>query len=252
MRNKLGSLYQRKKKLPDGTVQVLPTWWVKYRRNGQVFRESTGETDPDRASSFLARRAGDIATGKFAGLAVERITVGELIRDVEQDYIVNGRKDLPILKLRIKLRDADFGTAKVSAYIALRKREGTANATINRKLAIVRRAFRLAFEDDPPKVARVPHIASLEENNVRSGFLERPEYLALRDSLPDELKMLLVIGYYTGVRSGELITLKWNQVDLRARRIRLEVGTTKNHDQEPRPRTKMGAIFRSTRRWPSG
>src|ERR1700674_1706746 len=176
MRNKLGSLYQRKKKRPDGSVQVLPTWWVKYRRNGQVFRESTGETDPDRASSFLARRAGDIATGKFAGLAIERITVGELIRDVEQDYIVNGRKDLPILKLRIKahlekrfdkLRAADFGTANVNVYIALRKREGAANATINRELAIVRRAFSLAFENDPPKVARVPHIASLEENNVR-------------------------------------------------------------------------------------
>jgi integrase len=239
MKNHLGSLYQRKKKRSDGTVQILPTWWVKYRRHGQVFRESSGETDPEKASAFLARRVGEIATGKFAGLAVERITVGELIRDVEQDYVVNGRKDLPILKLRIqahlldrfeKIRAADFGTSNVKAYIALRKREGAANATINRELAIVRRAFSLAFKHDPPKVARVPHIATLEENNVRTGFLEHPEYLTLRDALPEELKMLLVIGYYTGVRAGELINLKWSQVDLKARRIRLEVGTTKNKE----------------------
>jgi integrase len=239
MKNTLGSLYQRKKKRPDGTVQVLPNWWVKYRRNAQVFRESSGETDPDKAMEFLARRVGEIATGKFAGLAVERVTVGDLIRDVEQDYIVNDRKELPILKLRIKthlmrrfgkIRAADFGTANVKAYIAARKRAGAANATINRELAVVRRAFNLAFEHDPPKVARVPHISSLQENNVRTGFLEHAEYLKLRDALPEELKLLLVIGYHTGVRRGELINIRWNQVDLRARRIRLEVGTTKNKE----------------------
>jgi integrase len=212
---------------------------VKYRKNGQVFRESSGETDPEKASAFLARRVCEIATGKFAGLAVERITVGELIRDVEQDYVVNERKDLPILKLRIKahlekrfdkIRAADFGTANVKAYVAFRKRAGAANATINRELAIVRRAFSLGFEHDPPKVARIPHIPALEENNVRTGFLEHSEYLALREALPEELKMLLVVGYHTGVRRGELINIRWAQVDLKVRRIRLEVGTTKNKE----------------------
>jgi integrase len=142
-----------------------------------------------------------------------------------------------------KIRAADFGTANLKAYISARKRAGAANATINRELAIVRRAFNLAFEHDPPKAARVPHISALEENNVRTGFLEHAEYLKLRDALPEELKLLLVIGYYTGVRRGELINIKWGQVDLRARRIRLEVGTTK---------TKRGGTSRSTERWPSG
>jgi integrase len=239
MKNTLGSLYQRKKKRPDGTEQILSTWWVKYRRRGQIYRESSGETDPEKAMAFLASRVGDIATGKFGGLAAERVTVGELVRDVEQDYIVNDRRDLPILKLRIerhltryfgKIRAADFGTANVKAYIAARKRAGAENATINRELAIIRRAFNLAFQHDPPKVTRVPHIPGLQENNVRTGFLEHAEYLKLRDALPEELKLLLVIGYHTGVRRGELINIQWKQVDLHARRIRLEVGTTKNKE----------------------
>jgi integrase len=128
------------------------------------------------------------------------------------------------------IRAAQFGTNKVKTYITKRKAAEAANATINRELAIVRRAFTLAFEHDPPKVARVPHIPSLEEDNVRTGFLGHTEYLTLRDALPDELKTLLVVAYYTGVRRGELMGLKWRQVDLVAKRIRLDPGTTKNKE----------------------
>jgi hypothetical protein len=40
-----GSIYQQRKRRPDGTVAVLPTWWIKYSKNGQVSRESSGSHD---------------------------------------------------------------------------------------------------------------------------------------------------------------------------------------------------------------
>jgi hypothetical protein len=72
--------------------KTLPTWWIKYRG----IRESTGETDIEKARKYLARRAGEVATGKFSGLATERTTIAELLKDLEEDYILNNRKDLPI------------------------------------------------------------------------------------------------------------------------------------------------------------
>jgi len=42
---KLGSIYQRKKRAPDGTVEVLPTWWIQYSRAGKQYRESTKTPD---------------------------------------------------------------------------------------------------------------------------------------------------------------------------------------------------------------
>jgi integrase len=66
----------------------------------------------------------------------------------------------------------------------------------------------------------------LKESNVRKGFFEHGEYLALRHELPDYLKPVLTFGYYTGAREGEILGLRWHQVDLRARTANLEPGTT--------------------------
>ena len=44
---------------------------------------------------------------------------------------------------------------------------------------------------------------------------------------------MLTFGYYTGAREGEILGLRWRQMDLNARIVNLEPGTTKN-DQ---PRT---------------
>jgi integrase len=235
---KAGSIYQRKKKLPDGTVTTLAHWWIKYRKNGQVFRESSGSEDRQGAIRPLKRRLGEIVSGKFAGLGPERITFGELAQEVLTDYRQNDRASLRHVERRLhkhllpalgEIRAADLGTAHVKRYIESRRKEGAANASINRELAIVKRAFRLAFENDPPNVTRIPHIPRLEENNIRAGFLEYREYLSLRQELPDEIRPLFVVGYYTGARKGELLSLWWEQVDFAANRIVLDPG---NH-QEP-------------------
>jgi integrase len=108
--------------------------------------------------------------------------------------------------------------------------QGISNATINRELSAIKRAFNLGFRCTPPKVARVPYIPMLKENNIRKGFIEHEDYLALREKLPTYLKPVLTFGYFTGWRKGEIFGLKWNQVDLREGIVRLEPGETKNNE----------------------
>jgi hypothetical protein len=119
---KLGSIYQRTKKQPDGGVIALPIWWIKYYRNGRPFRESSHSEDFGDAERLLKRRQGEIVTGKFAGLAVERIRVGELLDDLVQDYQINRRKSLVQLNSRLKnhlrpafsdIRTAEFSTGHI-------------------------------------------------------------------------------------------------------------------------------------------
>src|SRR5262245_45373026 len=118
-RAKFGSIYQRTKKLPDGTVRTLPTWWIKYRKNGQVFSESSGSERYAEAERLLKRRLGEIVTGKFAGFGPERIRLKELFSDVVQDYRDNDRDSLKDVEGRLKnhlepflgdIRAADFST----------------------------------------------------------------------------------------------------------------------------------------------
>ena len=66
-----------------------------------------------------------------------------------------------------------------------------------------------------------------EDDNVREGFLEHEQYVRLRDELPDHQKLILVIGYHLGMRRGEILKLRWDQVDWDANLIRLEKKQTK-------------------------
>lgn len=90
------------------------------------------------------------------------------------------------------------------------------------------RMFSLAAKQTPPKVLRAPHVPRLREDNMRTGFFEHDEFLSLRGALPDCCKVPATIGYHLGFRISEVLNLRWDQVDIEARRIVLNVGTTKN------------------------
>jgi hypothetical protein len=52
-------------------VEIGP-YWIKYYRHGRPFRESTGTLDKAVARRKLKQREGEVADGRFRGLAVDR------------------------------------------------------------------------------------------------------------------------------------------------------------------------------------
>jgi integrase len=167
---------------------------------------------------------------------IDRLLIGELLDDLERDYRLNG-KDAKWCneKCRLHLRPffgamraARVTSATVAEYCDERLEAGAAVATVNRELSLLKRAFNLAARATPAKVHAVPHIKLFREDNARRGFFEHSEYLSMRAALPDYLKGVLMFGYQTGCRKGEILTLRWDQVDLSSGVVRLEVGETKN------------------------
>ncbi len=76
----------------------------------------------------------------------------------------------------------------------------------------------------------MPSFPTLEENNVRTGFLKDEQYEALAKACAEEglwLRALLAVAYNFGWRRGELVNLRVRQIDLASRTIRLEAGETK-------------------------
>ena len=70
----------------------------------------------------------------------------------------------------------------------------------------------------------------LREHNVRTGFFEANDFLKLRAALPPVVKPVVTFAYYTGWRKTEILDLRWNQVDLEERIIRLNPEQAKNGD----------------------
>ena len=69
-----------------------------------------------------------------------------------------------------------------------------------------------------------------DSNNVRKGFLEHDEFLAVRKNLPAYLYTLVTLAYKSGWRSSEIRNLTWAQVDRQNWSLRLHSGDTKNDE----------------------
>jgi integrase len=165
---------------------------------------------------------------------------------------VNRRKSLVQLESRLKnhvraafeqRRASELSTSHIKRYVAQRLADGAANATVNRELEIIERAFALAARCEPPKVLRAIHVPMLAEDNVRTGFLDDEGYMRLRQELPEYLRPIFVVAYHVGNRLGELRKLSWEQLDFVNNQILLNPGETKNK------RGRVLPVYGEMREW---
>ena len=92
---------------------------------------------------------------------------------------------------------------------------------INKEINVLRRAFTFA-ELKAPKFSKLP------ESPPREGFFSPEEFQAVYTHLPHHIKPIALMGYWTGCRVGEILSLRWKQVDLESRTVRLRAGETKS------------------------
>ncbi len=223
----MGSIYRRGQ-----------TYWIKYSDHGKIIRESADTVKKAVAKGLLNIREGEILQGKSPGLHFDKTTFDELAEEFLMDYKLNKKKSMDRAQRSLNHLLKEFGgitvpritSPRILGYTLKRQDEGATNATINRELSALKRLLNLGAQQTPPKVDRVPKITMLKENNVRKGFFEHGDFIALRDAIDDYLKGLITFAYKTGMRLGEIRGLTWEQVDFQYWTIRLEVGMTKNDE----------------------
>lgn len=135
------------------------------------------------------------------------------------------------------MKGADLTTEAIEKYIEARHKEKASNGTINREFTILRRSLNLGRQATPAKVVNPIKIPRLKEAKPRQGFFEHEQYQAMIRELPEEIAPVLTFAYNTGCRKGEILALRWDQVDLGERTVRLNPGETKNEEGRIIPMT---------------
>ena len=236
----MGMLYRRKVRDPlNGTERPTGCWLMKWYEDGKPFYQSTRKYKRSDAQKVLDQKMGKVAAGIHETPRLDRVRFDDLIDDLKTEYAMKGRKTWDRREQHLAHLKPVFGmmrvrsitTEKLKAYTAKRLEEKASPATINRELDCLHRMFVLGQRQTPPMVAHIPHFPKLAENNVREGFFDHDEFLALRGAAPDFLKVALTIAYHTGMRLREIIGpngLRWEQhVDLRSNCLRLSANQTK-------------------------
>lgn len=206
-----------------------------------------GKVTLEKAVRILTKHEDAVAEGKFLGVQSPRHTFveaadsflrysesrkktyhkdGWLVRRLKEFF---GERPLDHLNLDL-----------VEGYINWRRRQGRKiggslkDTTLNRELAclktIVRRAMLNRLIDRNPIDG-----LKLFKDRPRDRVISPVEFQSLVENCSLHIKPIVEIAYATGMRRGEILGLRWDQIDFKNRVIVLEADDTKTKNRREIP-----------------
>jgi len=117
---------------------------------------------------------------------------------------------------------------------------GAAPATVDHEVKKIQTAIIKAFDDgmiggNALRVFKRCKPTLKKGTDVRTRILSRDEFDGIMDNLPHYVKPVFAMGYYTGMRRGEILSLTWDKVNLKERVINLEAADTKDRESRVIP-----------------
>ncbi|MFH1363314.1 MAG: site-specific integrase [Candidatus Omnitrophota bacterium] len=223
-------------------------WSIDYRAYGKRYRECIG-TSKKLAQEVLNKRMVEIAEGKFLD---KKKNLSVLFEDLAKDYIElyskNHKRSWDKDITRLKPLQIHFGGKHlhqitpfmIQDYISKRKngeirisKERITLDTINRELACLKHMFTKAVEWGKAEQNPGKKVKLFRENNERTRYLEVEEAEKLVNNCTSYTKRIVILALNTGMRKGEILSLKW--VDIDFRRGIVYLSNTKNGERREIP-----------------
>jgi integrase len=252
---------------PRGTGALLvkrdgagrETWYGKWRVGNVQVKRRVGPKRVPSTREGLTRTEAEAELRRLMGvvdhavLTRERVTIEEVGALVVENRRVRGRKKATIQAYdsltRIHLvpyfgdRTLDqIGRRDIQAFVSHMLRKGSSPKTTRNALGVLHSIFEFARREEwvlanPCSLVDKPHV---DDGDPDIHFLEPEEVEALLRGVPDddlgrvERRMYLAAAM-TGMRQGELLALRWRDIDWPAQRVRIrrnfvrgEFGTPKS------------------------
>jgi len=122
-----------------------------------------------------------------------------------------------------------IGPDLIEGYKAKRKTDVTQRktkvkeATINREIALMKTIFNKAVEWGRIEKNPLARVKKFKENHQKDmKILKDEEAIRLIDAANSHLKSVLILALNTGMRRGEILSLKWENIDFRKGMIFIE------------------------------
>jgi integrase len=201
------------------------SWIIKYQANGKIRRESVGNIAV--VTKTMARRVLNdklrlIESGRYGLLDSNPIVDDfakeylDYLRDVKK--IRSGDRSELALKHFTELYGArklsEIKPSDIDDYKRLRANHVKDN-TINRELTVIRAMFNYGknrdrfYGDDP-----VSKTGMISVNDQIERILTIAEEARLLNNASEGLRPVIITALNTGMRQGEIRTLRWDNVDL--------------------------------------
>jgi integrase len=219
-------------------------WWIGYMdANGKWIRESTNSTRKTDAQTILEKKKTESKEGKYPILRKTKkikfdVFATEYLKECEE------KKSYAFYKQMIGRLSKFFGGYSLDQITfplvkeykrkrrndeALNRNKKVSPATVNRELAILRNALNIAVENGHLTYNPIAMRKNLfAKETERQYIFSIDEINALIAEASQPLKYFILLGVNTGMREGEVMGLRWNEIDLNRKIITLTAIRTKS------------------------
>ncbi len=196
-------------------------WWIDYYdQNRARVQESSYSSNRRHAQDLLSVRESEVLRGIFKRPV--KISFGEFSQKYMEFAKANKRSWLRDEQM-LKHLQAFFGTQLDLSGISvvdiegykLKRRAKVSGATVNRELALLKRMFNLAINwDFFFAVNPVRKVKFFKEFNTGARVVSPEEEERLIQNAAPFMQDLIRFGLNTGLRVGEIFSLRWSSVDM--------------------------------------
>ena len=224
-------------------------YWISYRLpNGKQKQEPVGK-GIEEARAADGKKKSLKREGKLFDVAQEsRLTFAELSKWYLELEKTKGLASCKTIKIYLKKFNSEFGKRKVALIKQVdlenlqekRKKEGLKPKTIDDEINYAKTMVIKGFHNDKvpgnalKAFQRVKPLLK-KGSNARDRVLSKEEFDRLHANAPRHLKPILTIGFWCGMRKGEIINLTWDKVNLEERFIQLEAEDVKEGKEKTIP-----------------
>lgn len=203
------------------------TYWLRYTVNGQRVFESAGTRDRKTAELILKKRMVEIHEGKYFGKVKEvRISLIEGIGEyltLTKAHKSSWTDDKAMLErfadfMGIQTHLQDIQKIDIERFRSHLLAEGLSKARVNRYLANMKTFFNRMIEWGKAKTNPVRGIRFFHED-MRNRYLEVGQIQFLMDECSSRIRPIVQVALLTGLRKGDILDLKWSQIDFESRKI---------------------------------
>jgi len=217
-------------------------WYIDYYVKGRRKRKKIGPSKK-LAMQVLKDVQLKIAKGEYLGVYEEKKIPFEKYAEQYLDYSKankarstyqrHDRNNIAHLVSFFKNRYIfEITPQMIEKYKAMRLKK-VSPATVNRELACLKHMFTKAIEWGYVKENPAKKVKLLKEPPGRLRYLRPEEVEKLLNACADYIRPIVVTALNTGMRKGELLRLKWANVDLKNRKI--TVINSKNNESRVIP-----------------
>ena len=205
-------------------------YFIDFTYKGQRIRRVIGDSKREAEDAMISIR-GDIIKGKY-GLPKrgKNIMFVEHSKDYLKLYAQQNKKSWARDQISINHLTAFFKTFTLSNITSdliekykAKRREKVSPATVNRELSCLKSMFSKAVEWERIEDNLMKKVKLFKENNVKERILDTDEIKSLIAGASPHLKPILILALNTGMRRNEILSLKWQNINIKQGYILIEI-----------------------------